>query len=57
MRYGANEVLQREYGSLILDAPEADYNVTLQLDLEQIPQDQGIAVLLPTLALVLVQSY
>lgn len=40
VQYGANEVLQREYGSLILDAPEADYNVTLQLDLEQIPQDQ-----------------
>lgn len=39
--YGALEVLKREYGSLLKDQPEPDYNVSLEIDLEQIPQDAG----------------
>jgi len=40
-RYGAVEVLKREYGGLLLDEPEQDYNVSLMIDLEQVPQDPG----------------
>lgn len=39
--YGALDVLRREYGSLLKDEAEADYNVSLEIDLEQIPQDSG----------------
>ncbi|KAL0953637.1 hypothetical protein HGRIS_004841 [Hohenbuehelia grisea] len=39
VRYGALEVLQREYGALLLPQPEAEYNVSLQIDLEQVPGD------------------
>jgi actin related protein 2/3 complex subunit 2 len=39
--YGALDILRREYGSLLLDQPEPEYNVSLLVDLEQAPQDQG----------------
>jgi len=39
VRYGALEVLQREYGALLAAQPEAEYNVSLQIDLEQVPAD------------------
>lgn len=41
VQYGALEVLQREYGSLLSNQTEPDYNVSLQIDLEQVPTDQG----------------
>lgn len=41
VQYGAKEVLQREYGSLLSNQPEPNYNVSLQIDLEQVPADQG----------------
>jgi actin related protein 2/3 complex subunit 2 len=41
VRYGALEVLQREYGPLLSNQTEPDYNVSLQIDLEQVPVDQG----------------
>jgi actin related protein 2/3 complex subunit 2 len=40
-KYGALEVLQREYGSLLKAQPEAEYNVSLEIDLEQLPAEQG----------------
>jgi actin related protein 2/3 complex subunit 2 len=41
VQYGALEVLQREYGPLLSNQTEPDYNVSLQIDLEQAPVDQG----------------
>lgn len=41
MQYGALEVLQREYGPLLSNQTEPDYNVSLRIDLEQAPVDQG----------------
>lgn len=38
-QYGALDVLTREYGSLITEATEPEYNVTLQVDLEQLPAE------------------
>jgi len=38
-QYGANEVLRREYGSLVKDQPEQDHHVSLEIDLEQVPQE------------------
>ncbi|VDC04925.1 unnamed protein product [Peniophora sp. CBMAI 1063] len=35
--YGALELLSREYGSLLRSAPEPDYDVSLDIDLEQVP--------------------
>lgn len=35
------EILKREYGVLLLEQPEQDYNVSLLVDLEQVPQDVG----------------
>jgi len=40
-RYGAVNVLRREYGPLYLETPEPDYHVSLAIDLEQIPPEGG----------------
>ncbi|UYV79020.1 ARPC2 [Cordylochernes scorpioides] len=37
--HGADELLKREYGSLIMTPPEDGYNVTLLFNLEQVPED------------------
>ncbi|KAI0926397.1 hypothetical protein AcV5_008872 [Taiwanofungus camphoratus] len=39
VRYGVSEVLTREYGSLVQPKPEPDYNVSLVVDLEQVPPE------------------
>lgn len=39
--YGASEILHREYGRYLSDTVEPQYNVTLNIDLEQLPQDGG----------------
>jgi len=38
-RHGADEVLKREYGSMLLDKPEDGFDVTVQVDLNNIPSD------------------
>ncbi|TFY74558.1 hypothetical protein EWM64_g9454 [Hericium alpestre] len=38
-RYGAMEVLQREYGSLIQLQAEPEYNISLEIDLEKAPPE------------------
>lgn len=40
-RYGVADILRREYGALLMDQPEHDYNISLMIDLEQVPQDAG----------------
>jgi actin related protein 2/3 complex subunit 2 len=42
VQYGALDVLQREYGGLLLSNAEPEYNVSLQVDLEQLPADAGM---------------
>ncbi|KAJ7760381.1 actin-related protein ARPC2 [Mycena metata] len=37
VKYGALNVLKREYGSLLQPQPEPEYNVSLAIDLEQLP--------------------
>jgi actin related protein 2/3 complex subunit 2 len=39
VQYGANDVLKREYGSLMKGQAEPEYNVSLEIDLEQIPAE------------------
>ncbi|KAG6837352.1 hypothetical protein H0H93_010954 [Arthromyces matolae] len=39
VKYGALDILKREYGSLVLTQPEHEYNVSLMIDLEQVPAD------------------
>ncbi|KAF9054416.1 actin-related protein ARPC2 [Panaeolus papilionaceus] len=39
VQYGALDVLRREYGSLVAGYVEPDYNVSLEIDLEQAPTD------------------
>lgn len=41
VRYGALDVLQREYGSLVQAQPESDYNISLLVDLETAPPEGG----------------
>lgn len=41
VRYGALDILKREYGALLLEQAEQEYNVSLEIDLEQIPSDSG----------------
>ena len=41
VKYGAVDVLKREYGSLLAVRPEPEYNVSLEIDVEQIPADPG----------------
>ena len=42
-RYGAVDVLRREYGALYLETPEPDYHVSLAIDLEQVPLEGGMS--------------
>jgi len=39
VNYGAMDILNREYGALVAAQPEEEYNVSLVIDLEQIPTD------------------
>ncbi|KAF9243568.1 Arp2/3 complex, 34 kd subunit p34-Arc-domain-containing protein [Melanogaster broomeanus] len=39
--YGALDVLRREYGSLIKAQTEPEYNISLDIDLEQLPADEA----------------
>ncbi len=41
VRYGALDVLQREYGSLVQAQPESEYNISLLIDLETAPPEGG----------------
>ena len=40
VRYGAQEVLEREYGPYVV-APENGYNFSVQVDLESMPEEKG----------------
>ena len=40
LRYGAQGVLEREYGSYVV-SPEAGYDFSLLLDLDNLPSDDG----------------
>lgn len=40
VKYGAKDVLEREYKGLII-APERGYDVTLEINLEDLPPSQG----------------
>jgi hypothetical protein len=41
VQYGAYDVLKREYGSLVKSQAEPEYNVSLEIDLEQVPVEGG----------------
>jgi hypothetical protein len=41
VRYGALDILKREYGSLVQAQPESDYNISLLIDLETAPPEGG----------------
>jgi actin related protein 2/3 complex, subunit 2 len=45
VRYGALDILRREYGSLLSNEVEPDYNVTLDIGLEQAPTDPGTSII------------
>lgn len=40
VQYGAQQVLEREYGPYIVE-PESGYDFSVQVDLENLPEDQG----------------
>lgn len=40
VQYGAQEVLEREYGSYIV-SPESGYDFSVLVDLENLPEDKG----------------
>ena len=41
VKYGALDILKREYGALLTAQAEQEYNISIQIDLEQIPADPG----------------
>lgn len=41
VRYGALDILKREYGSLVQAQPESEYNISLLIDLETAPPEGG----------------
>lgn len=41
-KYGAHDVLSREYGSLVRAETEPDHHVSLEIDLEQVPPEGGM---------------
>ena len=40
VQYGAQQVLEREYGPYIVE-PESGYDFSVQVDLENLPEEQG----------------
>jgi len=40
-KYGANEIMKREYGARVAAQAEPQFNVTLEFDLEKIPPAGG----------------
>lgn len=42
--YGALDVLRREYGTLIKARTEPEYHISLDIDLEQLPGDEGVCL-------------
>jgi actin related protein 2/3 complex subunit 2 len=44
VRYGAQQVLEREYGPYVV-APESGYNFSVQIDLDAIPEEKGMYLL------------
>jgi hypothetical protein len=42
VQYGAQSVLEREYGAYIVE-PESGYDFSVLVDLENLPEDQGTA--------------
>jgi len=56
VQYGAQEVLEREYGPYIV-APETGYDFSVLVDLQQLPEEAGLSVSMalrdhiPTLAI------
>lgn len=40
LQYGAQDVLQREYGSYAI-TPEQGYDFSVMVDLENLPEEQG----------------
>jgi hypothetical protein len=41
VQYGANDILKREYGSLMKGQAEPEYNVSLEINFEQVPAEGG----------------
>lgn len=41
LKYGAQEILEREYGPFIV-APEAGYDFSVLIDLDGLPDDAGL---------------
>ncbi len=44
LKYGAQEVLEREYGPYIV-SPEIGYDFSVLIDLENLPDDPGRAII------------
>lgn len=42
VKYGAINVLKREYGALLMAKAEDEYNASMEIDLEQVPSDAGV---------------
>ena len=40
LKYGAQQILEREYGQYVV-APEDGYNFSVQVDLDNLPEDPG----------------
>ena len=40
-QYGAESVLRREYGDLLMSTPESGYDVSLKIDLNKLPADKS----------------
>ncbi|KIJ30338.1 hypothetical protein M422DRAFT_36626 [Sphaerobolus stellatus SS14] len=52
-KYGANDILQREYGQYLSSAPEQQYNVSLDIDVEQFPaEEEARTAVIRSLALI-----
>ena len=45
VRYGALDVLKREYGAMLLPQPESEHNVSLQIDAGAAPPEGGACIL------------
>lgn len=44
VKAGAIDILKREYGSYVSSTVEPEYNVSLEIDLEQVPPEGGMCV-------------
>lgn len=56
MKYGAEQVLRREYGEYVVPA-EPGFDFSVMVDLENLPAEKGISIVVPCYPVITMLTY